>query len=221
MAKRRRGEWQVGIQSNSVMDSRAGGVALAWLVSLLLSVLVGCGGPGPIPEPDIKLDAMILPFGGIVDNECGGAYVTQKDVAGSGGDSRKLRATNWWNSRLGETAAGCTLYHFVGFYGDTERAKDVFDAQTPEKYYSGTWPWKPKFVDVPEGLSAESARLICLDGNSTTGCTEWYYWARYGSILTTVEMSHLAGDPPKIQEGYFARIIRDVDARIREILSKG
>ncbi|WP_327694734.1 hypothetical protein [Streptomyces sp. NBC_00459] len=211
----------MGMQSNSVRKGRFGGVALACLVASLLPVIVGCSDRSPIPEPDIKLDAMVLPFGGIVDDECGGEYVTQKDVAGSGGDSRTLHATNWWNSRLGNTAAGCTLYHFVGFYGDAGFAEEVFDAQSPEKYYSRTWPWKPKFADAPEGLYAESSRLICLDGNRVAGCTEWYYWARYGSVLTAVSMSHLAGDPPKIKEGDFTRIVRNVDTRIHETLDAG
>jgi hypothetical protein len=218
MARRYRGRWRVGIQNNSVKEGQVGGAVLICLMSFLFLILSGCSdrGPDPIPEPDVKLDAMVLPFGGIADDECGGIYVTQKDVASSVGDSRKLHATNWWNSRLGKTAAGCTLYNFVGFYGDAGFAKEVFDAQSPEKYYSRTWPWKPKFIDAPQGLYADSTRLICLDGNRDTGCTEWYYWARYGSILTAVEMSHLAGDPPKIREGEFTRIVRDVDARIHE-----
>lgn len=211
------------MQNNSVKELHVGGAVLVCGMSLLLSILAGCGDPrpDPIPEPHVRLDAMVLSFDGIVDAECGGKYVTQKKMTSSVGGSRKLHATNWWNSRLGETAAGCTLYNFVGFYGDAGFAEEVFKAQLPEKYYSRTWPWKPKFVDAPKSLYADSTRLICLDGNRDSGCTEWYYWARYGSILTAVNMSHLAGDPPKIREGDFTRLVRHVDARIHEALVAG
>ncbi|MFI1352752.1 hypothetical protein ACH4TV_04075 [Streptomyces sp. NPDC020898] len=40
-------------------------------------------------------------------------------------------------------------------------------------------------------------------------------------MLTAVSMSHLAGDPPKIEEGEFIEIVRDVDARIHETLGVG
>lgn len=113
---------------------------------------------------------------------------------------------------------GCTLGQYVGFYGDTGRAKEVFGQQSPDKYYAKTWPWKPKFVDAPEGLNADRTQVICLDGAPATGCTEWYYWAQYGKALFKMSMSHLAGDLPKISEGDFLRNVRSADARVDGVL---
>ena len=214
----RRVRRQLGIQGDSVRTTFRNRSVPAGLIAVLLGVLSGCGDPESIPEPDIDLSAMILPTAGLTDGECGGSYVDVKDGAGSGGDARLYHATRWWRTELGSTSEGCTLGQYVGFYGDTGRAKEVFGQQSPDKYYAKTWPWKPKFVDAPEGLNADRTQVICLDGAPATGCTEWYYWAQYGKALFKMSMSHLAGDLPKISEGDFLRNVRSADARVNGVL---
>lgn len=208
----------MGLQNNSV--KKLPPRALSALLALAsLSVLVGCADVGPIPAPDLRLEPMVLAVGAMSDDDCGGAYVVEADTAGSGEGSRVLYGTEWWNSRLGKTASGCTLYHFIGWYGGAERAEDAFEDNSPEDKHGKTWPWKPVYVDSPEGLHADDSSLICLDGHQEAGCTEWYFWARYGSVLSLVSMSHLDGDAPKIREGDFQRIVEDVDGRIQEVLA--
>jgi hypothetical protein len=161
---------------------------------------------------------MILPTARLTDGECGGSYVDVKDGAGSGGDARLYHATRWWRTKLGSMSEGCTLGQYVGFYGDTGRAKEVFGQQSPDKYYAKTWPWKPKFVDAPRGAERRQNPGDLPGRSPATGCTEWYYWAQYGKTLFKMSMSHLAGDPPKISEGDFLRNVRSADARVGGVL---
>ncbi|MBZ3901943.1 MULTISPECIES: hypothetical protein [Streptomyces] len=196
------------------------GRALAALLALSsLSILVGCADVGPIPAPDLRLEPMVLAVGAMSNGDCGGAYVVEADALGSGEGSRVLHGTEWWNSRLGKTPSGCTLYHFIGWYGGAGRAKYAFEDNSPEDKHGKTWPWKPVHLDSPEGLHADDSSLICLDGNQEAGCIEWYFWARYGSVLSLISMSHLDGDAPKIQGKDFQRILEDVDGLIQKVLA--